>query len=179
MIQSIIYDHCPLQAYFFSWVPLFMCLLSPLLLLKVFTVYVKMFVVDLILWLSWITKIQIFIIKKAMNHQIYYTFTFSIFEGSQLNISVHGTSSPPCTRSLLYYWVPVITQVMEPLHKNDQNVAKNFLGKWPMTTWSFVTATANESCGLCISCLHGSSLPITGVQINWYSLNPRTTESNS
>ena len=30
-----------------------------------------------------------------------------------------------------------------------------------MTTWSFVTAIANKLCGLCISCLHGSSLPIS------------------
>ena len=83
-----------------------------------------------------------------MSHKIYYTFT-SVFEGFPLNISMRGTSSPPCTRSLLYHWVPVIMQVIEPLRKNDQNIADNFLGKWPMTTLSFVTPTANELYRLC------------------------------
>ena len=31
-------------------------------------------------------------------------------------------------------------QVIEPLRRNSQNIAENFLSKWPMTTWSFVTA---------------------------------------
>ena len=38
-----------------------------------------------------------------------------------------------------------IMQVIEPLCRKDQNIAKNFIGKWLMTMWSFVIATANES----------------------------------
>ena len=59
-----------------------------------------------------------------------------------------------------------IMQVIKPLCKNNQNIAKNFLGKWPITTWSCVTATENESWGLSISRLHGSFLPTTGALID-------------
>ena len=40
-------------------------------------------------------------------------------------------------------------QVIKPLRRNNQNIAENFLvAKWPMTTWSFVTATAKLVVGI-------------------------------
>ena len=103
-----------------------------------------------------------------------------LYKVSPLNFSMHdGTSKPPCTRSLLYRQVTVIMQVIKPLLKNDHNNAEYFLGRCPTTTWSFVTAIANELWGLCLSCLHKSFSPSTGAQIDWYWWNPRTAESNS
>ena len=37
-----------------------------------------------------------------------------------------------------------------------------------LSVLQFITATANELCELCASCLQGSSSPTIGVQIDWY-----------
>ena len=111
-----------------------------------------------------------FVIKRLLATN-YYTFTFSIFGGSLLNINVHSTTNPPCTRSLLYRGVPVSYNANdEATSQKRPRDHREFLDKWPMTTWSLVsvTATGNELHRLCISCLHRSSLPITGVQIDWH-----------
>ena len=74
--------------------------------------------------------------------------TFSTCKGSPWNISVHGISNTPYSRSLLYLQVPVTLQVIELLCKNDCNVVDCVLNKWPTITPSCFIATAKGLCPL-------------------------------
>ena len=87
-----------------------------------------------------------FFTKKAMSHEIYFTF---YLQGGKTDYHVHRKSTP---------------------HIQGYTSFLNSAYMCAICQWHCLNFCvpyrhpANESCGLCVSCLHGSYSPIAGVQ---------------